>query len=291
MIRLNTVWLLGLSLFSAWVGAVEIRGEPIQGGWVALTVQPNSRVEFQGRHLKADQNGLLLLAFSRDAKPEKTLKIMPPHAQAYQYTLKVKQRDYLVQKINGLPPKHVTPDDATLAKIRQDALKASEARKINLPQAYFKTGFRWPAEGWITGVYGSQRILNGQPRRPHFGVDIAAPTGTPIYAPADGEATLVESMELSGNTIFIDHGYGLRSDFMHLDTMLVKQGERVKKGQLIATMGTTGRSTGPHLHWGMSWFDVRLDPALLFDLPKPLARGMQIVNNAVVYEENQVSQR
>lgn len=272
---------------SAW--ALEIEGSVMQGGWAQIKVAPNASIEFNGRQLKADQNGLALVAFSRDAKPTKRIKVIAQNGDSQTFEVRVAQREYIVQRIDGLPPRHVTPDEETLAKIRLDRQKAIEARKIDVRMPYFTQGFDWPAEGWITGVYGSQRILNGHARAPHMGVDIAAPTGTPIYAPASGEITLVESMELSGNTVFIDHGYGLRSDFMHLEEMFVEVGELVEKGQLIATMGATGRATGPHLHWGMSWFNVRLDPALMFNLDRTLARGAQVINNQVVYEEQQAS--
>lgn len=275
-------WLLSSSVF-----ALEINGPLMQGAWVQVKVAPDSKIEFEKRRLTADSEGLALIAFSRDAKPQVTLTVTPPNGPAQQHELKVAQRDYQIQRINGLPSKHVTPDEATLKKIRADAQKAVQARKLDLRMPYFQNGFDWPAEGWITGVYGSQRILNGHPRAPHMGVDIASKTGTPIYAPASGQITLAESMELSGNTIFIDHGYGLRSGFMHLEDMLVKEGEVVERGQLVATMGATGRATGPHLHWGMSWFNVRLDPALMFKLPRDLISGDKIVSNQVVFDETQ----
>jgi len=277
---LCVMWLISMN-----ASALQIQGELIQGSWVQLVVSPDAMIEFEGKTLKADQQGRALIAFSRDAKPQKTLRVIEPRGLALEHTLQIAQRDYIVQRIDGLPPRHVTPDEETLAKIHADGQKAVEARKIELATPYFLEGFIWPAEGWITGIYGSQRILNGHPRRPHMGVDIAAPTGTPIYAPAAGEVTLAEDMELSGKTLFVDHGYGLRSDFMHLDEMLVAQGDRVEKGQLIAKMGATGRATGPHLHWGMSWFNVRLDPALMFNLDRTLARGAKIENNQVVWED------
>lgn len=270
---------------SSNVIAIEIKGDLVQGNWVQVLVEPGSQLVFEQRKLNLDNEGRALIAFSRDAKPEKMLTLISPNGYKTEHRLTIKQRDYIVQRIDGLPAKHVTPDEATLAKIREDGRKAVEARKVELAKPYFLSGFIWPAEGWITGVYGSQRILNGHPRRPHFGVDIAEATGTPIYAPADGEVTLAESMELSGHTLFIDHGYGLRSDFMHLEEILVKLGDQVKQGQQVATMGATGRATGPHLHWGMSWFNVRLDPALMFNLDRTLARGARIINNQVIWED------
>ncbi|HEY9018821.1 M23 family metallopeptidase [Thiomicrospira sp.] len=286
--QLKTWLLFGIAgLLSSNVLALEVNGPLTQGAWVQLKVAPNSKVEFEKLSLTADSEGLVLIAFSRDTKPQVTLTVTPPNGSAQQHELKVAQREYQIQRIDGLPSKHVTPDEATLKKIRADAQKAAQARKLYLNMPYFQNGFDWPAEGWITGVYGSQRILNGHARAPHMGVDIASKTGTPIYAPASGQITLAESMELSGNTIFIDHGYGLRSGFMHLEDMLVKEGEVVERGQLVATMGATGRATGPHLHWGMSWFNVRLDPALMFKLPRDLISGDKIVSNQVVFDETQ----
>jgi murein DD-endopeptidase MepM/ murein hydrolase activator NlpD len=137
--------------------------------------------------------------------------------------------------------------------------------------------FIWPVTGRISGVYGSQRILNGKPKRPHYGVDIAAPTGTPVKAPADGVVSLVHNdMFYSGGTLIVDHGHGLSTTYMHLHKILVKKGQRVKQGDVIAQVGATGRVTGPHLHWGMNWFDTRLDPSLLVPpMPKPAATSDQ----------------
>lgn len=268
--------------------AAEVSGFLIQGGWAQVKTEPGSKIHFNGRVLQADTNGLALIAFSRDAETNQRLKTVH-NGDEKTYEFEIAQREYVVQRIDGLPPKHVTPDAETLAKIKLDRQKAIDARKIDIRTPYFLQGFDWPAEGWITGIYGSQRILNGHPRAPHMGVDIASKTGTPIYAPAAGEVTLAEDMQLSGKTLFIDHGYGLRSDFMHLDKIHVKKGELVEKGQLVATMGATGRATGPHLHWGMSWFNVRVDPSLVLNLDRPLQKGGQVLNNQLVYEENQAS--
>ncbi len=281
-------WILVLLMVcTPTVYALEIKGHLVQGGWVQLKLEPLSKVDFGGRQLQADTEGLLLIAFARNEASTKTLTVINPSGKTQTHRLNIAQREYVVQHIDGLPPKHVTPDEATLAKIREDNRKAAEARKINVRTPFFLQGFEWPAEGWITGIYGSQRILNGHARNPHLGVDIAAPVGTPIYAPSAGKVTLVEPMELAGNTIFVDHGYGLRSDFMHLEKMYVKVGDLVEKGQLIATMGATGRATGSHLHWGMSWFDVRIDPASVFNLDRSLVRGAQVLQGKLVYEDQQ----
>ena len=138
------------------------------------------------------------------------------------------------------------------------------ARQHRDTDAYYTAGFSWPANGRISGVYGSQRILNGKPRNPHFGLDIAAPTGSDVYAPADGLVTLTHpDMLLSGGTIILDHGQGLSSSFLHLSEILVEAGVFVKQGDLIARIGATGRASGPHLDWRMNWLDRRVNPQLL----------------------------
>ena len=135
------------------------------------------------------------------------------------------------------------------------------ARQHRDNQAYYSQGFAWPAKGRISGVYGSQRVLNGEPRRPHFGLDIAAPEGTNVFAPADGLITLTHpDMYFSGGTIILDHGQGLSSTFLHLSKILVEAGTFVKQGDLIARIGATGRASGPHLDWRMNWLDRRVDP-------------------------------
>lgn len=259
---LTTLFVLTNLSFAAKPNIKIENGHLKQGGFVVINIGIGNRAEFKERKLKADGAGIVLIGFSRDEELKQSLTVITQDGQKFQYPLTIQKREYNVQRINGLPKNKVTPDKKTQDQIWQDILKAKAARKINLPDPYFETGFIWPSKGIISGVYGSQRVLNGKPRRPHFGVDIAAPQGTPVYAPADGKITLTANMVLSGNTVMIDHGYGLRSTMMHLYKIHVKQDELVKKGQLVGEIGTTGRSTGPHLHWGMSWFNVRLDPAL-----------------------------
>ena len=188
-----------------------------------------------------------------------------PDGRRERRVLRVEPRAYDIQRIDGLPPRKVTPrSKEDLARIEADVRMVRQARAIDDPRTDFLGGFRWPTTGRISGVYGSQRILNGEPRRPHFGIDIAAPTGTKVVAPADGVVTLVHpDMFFSGGTMIVDHGHGLSSAFLHLSRILVKQGERVVLGQPIAEVGSTGRSTGPHLDWRINLFDRRLDPSLL----------------------------
>lgn len=234
-----------------------------QGGFVVLKVSPGVDVSYKHHLLKPDAEGRVLIGFARKDSAKQTVTLVEKNGKKFNKTLKIAKRTYNIQRINGLPKNKVSPDKATLKLIYRDIAEAKKARKINLPTPYFDSGFDWPAKGIISSIYGSQRILNGKPRHPHMGVDIAAPTGTPLHAPADGKITLSSDMVLSGNTVMIDHGYGLRSTVMHLHKVFVKQGELVKKGQVIGEVGQTGRATGPHVHWGMSWYNVRLDPSLL----------------------------
>ncbi len=269
-VQLKWVWtvVLGLLALPALASLSVEKGVLAPGGFVVLKTEPGSEWRFQQRTVKADKTGRLLVGFGRDAKLTQTLKRFDRHKLVEKHTLKLMPRHYSVQKINGLPKNKVTPDKVTQGRIWRDIKLAKQARRLKLPTPYFESGFIWPTSGIISGIYGSQRILNGHPRRPHLGVDIAAPTGQIIVAPADGKVTLAKKMELSGNTLMVDHGWGLRSTLMHMHKMYVKKGELVKKGQPIGEVGQTGRATGPHLHWGMSWFSTRLDPSLSL-LTKP----------------------
>ncbi len=262
---------LGLFL-PLWLWAAVARGDtaPVRvegvlkpGGWAIVTAPAGSELRFGGHVVKFDWLGRLPVGFARDSHSPVQLVVTLPQGGQVVRQIVLAPRDYDIQRINGLKRKYVSPDPETLAQIRRDIAAAKAARKRFLRQVsgWRERPFLWPVGGIITGVYGSQRILNGKPRRPHFGVDIAAPKGTPVFAPADGVVTLAQNMVLSGNTLMIDHGYGLRSTFMHLNRLLVRAGDRVRRGQKVAEVGAKGRATGPHLHWGMSWFATRLDPA------------------------------
>ena len=184
-----------------------------------------------------------------------------------QYSYSVAQREYKVQRVDGVPQRTVTPPSAeVLERIRQEGRLVRQARADNDRREDFLQGFIKPLEGPITGVYGSQRVYNGVPKNPHYGLDIARPTGTVVVAPAAGIVKLVHAdMYYSGGTLVLDHGYGLTSSFIHLSGALVKEGQRVEAGDAIAKVGSSGRATGPHLDWRVNWFSVRLDPALVLE--------------------------
>jgi murein DD-endopeptidase MepM/ murein hydrolase activator NlpD len=235
-----------------------------QGGLIKGFVPPGTRVIFAGKPVRVSKGGDFLIGFHRDEPVSASLKLIYSDGKVENKNLKISKRDYDIQHIDGLPKRKVTPNAEDMKRIRAETKLIKEARKLDDDRTDYKTGFIWPTVGRITGVYGSQRILNGKPRRPHFGIDIAAPTGTPVLAPADGVITLVHpDTYFNGGLIVLDHGHGLSSWFSHLSRLLVKNGEEVKRGAKIAEVGSTGRSTGPHLDWRINLFERRLDPALL----------------------------
>lgn len=241
--------------------AIELSGKAVQGGLMFGQVTPGSTVELDGKALSVSPDGHFVIGFGRDETGTRQLQVISPEGVKSEKALQVEAREYAIERVDGLPPSTVTPDPAASARIREDAQMVANARKHRDPKAYYTNGFAWPATGRISGVYGSQRVLNGQPRRPHFGLDIAAPKGTSVYAPADGLITLVHpDMYYSGGTIILDHGQGLSSTFLHLSEVLVEAGTFVKQGDLIGQIGSTGRASGPHLDWRMNWLDKRVNP-------------------------------
>ncbi|MBV9992744.1 MAG: M23 family metallopeptidase [Alphaproteobacteria bacterium] len=171
-------------------------------------------------------------------------------------------RKYDIQTVNGLPQKTVTPPKEVQARIARENALVAEARKRDTAMTAFAETFDWPIKGIVSGTFGNQRIDNGTPMAPHFGVDIAAPQGTPIRAPVDGTVTLAEpDFYLTGGTTMLDHGHGVSTVYLHQSALKVKVGDRVRRGDVIGLVGMKGRATGPHLHWGMNWFAMRLDPS------------------------------
>jgi murein DD-endopeptidase MepM/ murein hydrolase activator NlpD len=267
-----------MAITVAWSGPASpaeqrliLEGSFVQGGLVVGHVPPGSAVSVDGQPVRVSGDGVFLTGFHRDAPERSELRVRYPEGKQERRVLTIDRRKYQIQRIDGLPPKQVTPSKKDLERIRREAAMARKARERDDPRTDFLTGFIWPLEGRISGVYGSQRVLNGQPRRPHYGVDIAAPRGTPARAPADGIVTLAyPDMYFSGGTLIMDHGHGLSSSFLHLSRILVKEGQRVRQGEIVAEVGATGRVTGPHLDWRMNLFDKRLDPSLLTG-PMPAA--------------------
>jgi len=244
--------------------ALTLKGDMEQGGMIIGTAPPGSRITLGTTELRQDPEGYFVFGFNRDAKPEATLKVVYPDGKIEVKTLQVKQRDYHIQRIDGLPQKMVTPPKEVLDRIRSNNAEVAQARSHDTDGDWYRQGFIWPAIGPISGVYGSQRILNGQPKQPHYGVDIAAPEGTPVMAPAGGIVRLAATDHYyTGGTVIIDHGHGISSCFLHMKDVKVKVGQKVEQGEVIGLLSHTGRATGPHVDWRVNWFGERLDAQLL----------------------------
>ncbi|WP_324614078.1 M23 family metallopeptidase [Ferrimonas sediminicola] len=235
-----------------------------QGALVRAKVQPGSQVTLNGTPVRLDEAGNLVFGFGRDAPLNQLVAVIAPSGEVTEFPLTLTKRSYLIQRIEGIARRIMEPKPEDVARARQDSVQVKQARATDSDRTDWQQNFIWPLTGPITGVYGSQRVYNGVPKRPHFGVDVAAPTGTRVVAPADGVITLaVPDMFYSGGTLIIDHGYGVSSSFLHLSRLLVQPGDEVRQGQEVAEVGATGRVTGPHLDWRLNWFGQRLDPQLL----------------------------
>ncbi len=228
-------------------------------------------VTYNDQPVMVSADGLFILGFGRDAELTQRYIIKDSKGKSTTHTLQLAPREYEIQRITGVESKYVTPPQSRLDRIKDDNRQIGEARAIWSKTPHFTEGLVRPSIGRLTGVYGSQRYFNGQPRNPHYGLDYAAPTGTPVVAPASGTVTLAHpDMYFSGGTIIIDHGMGLNTSFLHLSKLDVKVGDAVVQGQKIGEVGATGRVTGAHLDWRANWGSVRLDPALVMEaLPVP----------------------
>jgi murein DD-endopeptidase MepM/ murein hydrolase activator NlpD len=251
-------------LIAVELHAISFEGEFKQGGLLIGQVQEGQTVSYQGKTLNLTTNNQFLLGLGRNAPAITTVTLNSQDQESETITLEIAARQYNIQKIEGVPAKTVTPPASDLQRIKQDASMVRVARKLVSNKQDFLKGFIKPANGPITGVYGSQRFYNGVPKSPHYGIDYAAPTGTPVIAPADGIVTFAHNdLFYSGGTLIIDHGHGLSSTFLHLSKILVKPNQQVTLGMEIAKIGATGRATGPHLDWRMNWLDQRIDPDLV----------------------------
>jgi murein DD-endopeptidase MepM/ murein hydrolase activator NlpD len=248
--------------------ALDLPTASTQGSVVVARVDPHCRVEYAGRALRIADDGTFVFGLGRDAPPTVTLAVRDPAGRDLSRTLAVVPRAWQVERVDGVPQSTVTPAPDIAARIAREQARVAQARQRDDAREDFRFGFARPAKGRISGVYGSQRILNGTPKDPHFGLDIAAAAGTPAIAPAAGIVSFADpALYLTGGTVVIDHGHGLSSTFIHLSRVDVDVGQRIEQGQRFGAIGMTGRASGPHLHWGMNWFDVRLDPGLLVQPP------------------------
>ncbi len=243
---------------------IDLQGDLTQGALIRAKVEAHTKVALNDQPIRVNAQGDLIFAFDRDAPLNYTLIVTPPAQTPCVMPLQLKARQYKIQRVEGIADKIMNPEPLDYDRIAQEAAMVKQARAQDSERADFLQGFAVPADGPVTGVYGSQRFYNGKPGRPHYGVDYAGPVGAPVKAPAGGKVVLVHpDMFYSGGTLIVDHGMGLFSSFIHLSKILVKEGDEIRAGDVIAEIGKSGRATGPHLDWRMNWFDVRVDPQLV----------------------------
>jgi murein DD-endopeptidase MepM/ murein hydrolase activator NlpD len=246
-----------------------ITGAMEQGSLAFGSAPPGSQAALDGRPLTTTPDGHFVFGFGYDQTKASLVTVRYPDSGGDSRSFKPKLRQYEIQRVNGLPQNTVTPPPEVEARIAHEAENVYLARLTQSAGTDFLSGFDWPAPGILSGTFGSQRIDNGVPMAPHFGVDMAAPVGTPIHAPASGTVLISDDYYLDGGFTLLDHGQGVSTSYLHQSKRLVKQGDTVKRGQLMGLIGQTGRATGPHLHWALNWFQVRLDPSRSTRKPKP----------------------
>lgn len=259
-------------LVQAGSANLAIEGNLVQGGLIFVAApQDGAYWQFDGQRLPVASDGRVLIGFDRDEPAEVMLTRVAADGAKREFPLAIKQREYNIQRIEGISKRIMKPQKLDYARIRSEVAQTKAARKPVSVREDFLKAWAWPLTGPITGVFGSQRVYNGVPKRPHYGLDIARPTGTPVQAPLSGEVVLAHpDMFYSGGTLIIDHGHGLSSSFLHLSKLLVEVGQVVEQGDEIAEVGASGRATGPHLDWRMNWGKRRVDPQLLVG-PMPKA--------------------
>lgn len=261
------IFFLIICLCPSLLYGVEFKGKFEQGSFIIGVTTPGAEVTIDKKTVRVTDDGYFAFGIGRDRKNNVLIKVKQ-QGKTETIEKQVFKREYRIQRIDGLPQKQVTPPPEVYDRIKSDNVKIGKARQIDSDLVFFKNKFEVPIKNSIiTGVYGSQRILNGKPRNPHYGLDFAGDEGTPIKAMLDGVVTLAEKdMYYTGGTLIFDHGHGISTLYMHLKDVDVKLGDKVKQGQVIGTVGKTGRATGAHLDIRLNWFEVKLDPASVLDL-------------------------
>ena len=247
-------------LFSTNTFAIEFKGKFLQGHYIIGITDPGTKIIVGKKEVKVSEDGYFVFGIDRDRKFDVTItKIF--EGKKEKIIKKVLKRKYNIQRIDGLEESKVTPPEEVYKRIKAENNRIGEARAINSDLPFFKDQFIMPVKGIISGVYGSQRILNGKPRWPHYGIDIAAKQGTKIKSSGSGVVTMAEDdLYYTGGTVIMDHGHGISTIYSHLETVIVSVGDKINQGDIIGTVGSTGRSTGPHLDFRINWFQTRLDP-------------------------------
>ena len=260
-------YILIIFLLNFKVLAVEFDGKFIQGHFIIGKTDPGTKVKIDKKQVKVSKDGYFAFGLDRDRKYDVVITIEKDGVKE-KITKRVQKRKYNIQKIDGLEEKKVTPPEEVYERIKKENKLIAEARAVDSDLDFFKDKFIIPVDdSVITGVYGSQRILNGKPKWPHYGLDFAQKEGTPVKAMLDGTVTLAQSdLYYTGGTLIFDHGHGISTLYMHMQKILVEKGQKVKQGDVIGTVGSTGRATGAHLDVRLNWFQTRLDPATVLDI-------------------------
>jgi len=251
--------------------AVFLPAQASQGALVIGRAEPGALIEIEGRRLRVSPEGRFVFGIGRDAEGSVSVRIHQPGGGVLVHRIAVTARDWPIERIDGVPPTTVNPPPDIAARIEREQALVAAARARDDERSDFAQAFAWPVRGRISGRFGNQRVYmlpdgSGAPKSPHSGMDIAAADGTPVQAPAAGIVTFAaRDLYLTGGTVLLDHGHGVSSNFLHLSRLDVDVGHRVEQGQVIGAVGATGRATGPHLHWGMNWFEVRVDPLLMLE--------------------------
>ena len=245
--------------------AVEFKGKFLQGHYILGVTDPSAKIIIDKKKVKVSKDGYFVFGIDRDRKFDVRI-IKDINGKKEVIIKKVLKRKYNIQRIDGLEESKVTPPESVYKRIKEENNEIGKARAINSDLLFFKDKFIMPVDGIISGVYGSQRILNGKPRWPHYGIDIAAKQGTMIKSSGSGVVTMAEDdLYYTGGTVIMDHGHGISTIYSHLENVLVSVGDQINQGDMIGTVGSTGRSTGPHLDFRVNWFQTRLDPMSILD--------------------------
>ena len=257
---ISKIFFLIIFFISTHLNAIEFKGKFLQGHYIVGITNPSAKIIVGKKEVKVSEDGYFVFGIDRDRKFD-VLITKITNGKSEKIIKKVFKRKYNIQRIDGLPENKVTPPESVYKRIKKENGRIGEARAINSNLTFFSEKFIMPVEGIISGVYGSQRILNGKPRWPHYGIDIAAKKGTEIKSSGTGVVTMAENdLYYTGGTIIMDHGHGISTIYSHLENVMVEVGDLIKKGDIIGTVGSTGRSTGPHLDFRINWFQTRLDP-------------------------------
>ena len=257
---INKLFLILVIFTSTHLNAVEFRGKFLQGHYIVGLADPNAKIIIDKKEIKVSKDGYFVFGIDRDRKFDSSITILKD-GKKEKIIKKVLKRTYNIQRIDGLEESKVTPPESVYKRIKEENNKIGEARAINSDLPFFKNQFIMPVKGIISGVYGSQRILNGKPKWPHYGIDIAAKQGAMIKSSGSGVVTMAEDdLYYTGGTIIMDHGHCISTIYSHLETIFVSVGDKINQGDIIGTVGSTGRSTGPHLDFRVNWFQTRLDP-------------------------------